>query len=60
MQHARAPQHVRDTVVAIVSIRAVVHEPNSILMAIPNELLFEIFQYLPWVGSGADAPQEVY
>jgi hypothetical protein len=46
--HSQAPRHVRAIVKTMMLLRVVPHYPNSILMAIPKEIMLEIFSYLPW------------
>jgi hypothetical protein len=48
-QHSKAPEHVRRVVMVMLTLRLVPHEPASILCLIPNELMFQIFWYLPWI-----------
>jgi hypothetical protein len=48
-QHASAPRHVRQVVANVMLVRSVDHEPQCILQLIPNELMFEIFTFLPWL-----------
>jgi hypothetical protein len=44
-----APEPVQIVVRTMVSIRAIAHRPSSMLTHIPNELLFHIFSFLPWI-----------
>jgi hypothetical protein len=46
-KHTIAPHHVRDIVTTMLLIRLIEHEPASILHLMPNELMFEIFSFLP-------------
>jgi len=43
-QHINAPQRIKVVIMTMVLIRA--FEDECILSFVPNELLFEIFQYL--------------
>jgi hypothetical protein len=49
----QAPRYVQQVVATMVALRCIEHEPASILMQIPNELLFLIFSFLPWQHSAA-------
>jgi hypothetical protein len=49
--HCRAPQQVRAIVTTIMMIQRIEHQPNSILMLLPNELLFVIFGMLPFADA---------
>jgi ankyrin repeat protein len=45
--HHQSPQHTRAIIETMLMIRNVPHEPASILLLMPNELMFEIFSHLP-------------
>jgi hypothetical protein len=44
--HHRAPDHLQQTVMTMMMVRNAEHQP--LLSALPIELMFEIFSYLPW------------
>jgi hypothetical protein len=47
--HHELAHHVQATVVTMMMLRSVHHQPGSILMMMPNELMFQIFFFLPLV-----------
>jgi hypothetical protein len=46
--HHQVPQHIQQAVSTVMTIRLVDHQPSSMLMLLPNELMFLIFSFLPW------------
>jgi hypothetical protein len=48
-RHRQSPKHIQQAVATMMTIRlASDHQPSAVLMAIPNELMFLIFSFLPW------------
>jgi hypothetical protein len=48
-QHHQSPQHIQQAVATMMTIRlASDHQPSAVLMALPDELMFLIFSFLPW------------
>jgi hypothetical protein len=45
--HNTMPPCTRQVVHTMMLIRIVEHQPKSILLLLPNELMFEIFSHLP-------------
>jgi hypothetical protein len=46
--HHQAPPKIQAAIMTLLMIRNVPHQPSSILMAIPNELMFELFARIQW------------
>jgi thiamine phosphate synthase YjbQ (UPF0047 family) len=45
-KHHQSPEHIRQAVTTLMMIRAVEHQPSSVLACMPNELMFLVFWYL--------------
>jgi hypothetical protein len=50
--HDKSPRHVRSVVATMMLLRIVEHQPSSILMLLPNEIMFELFSFIPWFELG--------
>jgi hypothetical protein len=46
--HYQMPQHIQIVVWTMMMVRIVEHEPRSMMVLLPNELMFEIFSHLPY------------
>ena len=48
-RHHQSPDHIRQAVTTMMTIRVVEHQPSSVLAWMPNELMFLVFAMMPMV-----------
>jgi hypothetical protein len=58
--HHQAPMCIRSVIETMMLIRVVEHRPLSILIHIPNELMFEIFARIDWLDRSSDVDLDWY